>query len=339
MGRCANLLPEKAVSDHDFRDASLRRGRVRRAPVARGPGRNALLLVALAAAGLTACPIDDRTLEGAQVVVITGTGGASGRSSFEAGAGNAGEDDGGGAEPGDGGTAGTSLGGGAGGSGTGGVGAGYSGSAGTGRGGSGGGTGGSSETGGGSSGTAGGPVNTRCPDLDHNGVLDCDETLIDKAAFDTDASVAAWSIETGLVLSWSNLDAQGHDQSGSLAVKNDIEENLVGTQIVGARQCINVSGGTVYRFAAQVSVPNYAGETKAGIQIIVLDTPSCAGTVLDSPTTNLVKGPEWQVAEIIYLTPTTAKSIAVRLAQIKPFRQAPVAVLFDNVLVRADETP
>jgi hypothetical protein len=39
------------------------------------------------------------------------------------------------------------------------------------------------------------------------------------------------------------------------------------------------------------------------------------------------------MAALTYLTPTSGKSVNVRLLWIKPYRQDPVTVLFDNVLV------
>jgi hypothetical protein len=182
----------------------------------------------------------------------------------------------------------------------------------------------------GCSGSAGTPIDLRCPDLDGNGVLDCDETLVKNASFDEDAT--GWSLETGSELAWEDKDGWDHDDSGSLGVTNQVVETIEGNALTGARQCFPVSGGTVYTFAVQISMPDYAGDTKAGMQLNLFDNAACAGNLLDHPTTNWVKGSAWNVAQITYLTPPKAKSAMLRLVAMKPFRQTPVAVLFDNVL-------
>jgi len=192
-----------------------------------------------------------------------------------------------------------------------------------------GGSGGSSGSGG-TLGNAGAPAEGRCPDLDQNGVLDCDETVVKNASFDKDT--AGWSLETGAELDWEDHDGWDHDDSGSLGVTNQVVETMDGNALTGARQCIPITGGTVYAFAAQISMPDYAGETVAGIQLNLFDSPGCTGTLLDHPETNWVKGSTWNVVQYTYLTQPTAVSAMVRLVAKKPFRQTPVAVLFDNVL-------
>jgi hypothetical protein len=83
-------------------------------------------------------------------------------------------------------------------------------------------------------------------------------------------------------------------------------------------------------------VPDYGGETQAGIQLLLFDNPTCSGKLLDHPSTSFLKGSDWKVVDILYLTPPETKSIQLRLVAIKPFRQTPVPVLFDNVLVRTE---
>jgi len=280
---------------------------------------------AILGAGLASGCIDERGLEPNHIVVVPGDGGESGTT------GAAGNDS---ATGGDG----TSANGGTGPIAVGGSG----GNAGAAEAGSDGippgGTSATAGTGGscgcaGSAGT-GEPVDLRCPDLDGNGVLDCDETLVENASFQKDAK--GWSKETGSDLAWEDKDGWDHDDSGSLGVTNQVVEAMEGNSLMGVRQCFPVSGGAVYTFAVQISIPDYAGETKAGMQINLFDSADCAGTVLDHPTTNWVKGSSWNVAQITYLSPPAAKSAMLRLVAMKPFRQTPVAVLFDNVLGHTD---
>lgn len=200
-------------------------------------------------------------------------------------------------------------------------------------GGTGGGTGGTSAVGAGTGGSAG--FMGHCPDLDGNGVSDCDETVITNAAFDTDAS--GWTSETNVSLEWVANDAGGVSDSGSLGVSNTLEVTQDGSLMVGAHQCQPVNGATVYDFRTQISVPDEAPDTSGGFQITLFDGPKCTGNTLDTRSSeSFTQGSAWKVAELTYLTPTVAKSVSLRLVSIKPFVQPPVTVLFDNVLMHAD---
>jgi hypothetical protein len=190
---------------------------------------------------------------------------------------------------------------------------------------------------GGSSGCAGtssGPG--RCPDLDGNGVFDCDETMIKNPSFDVAMQTQNWLPDTDLELSWHDGDARGYADSGSLIVENQAEYDQDNESMLGARQCIPVTAGAIYHFAAEISVPDDAGEGRGGIQIIVYDVPACVGDIVETFTTNTVKGSAWKVNQVTYIAPPTGKSIAMRLVAVKPFRDPPVAVSFDNILVRTE---
>jgi hypothetical protein len=207
-----------------------------------------------------------------------------------------------------------------------------------GTGGSGGDSNGGSTTlaGAGSGGTQGGTggVSGRCPDLDDNGVLDCDETLIHNASFDVDTT--GWSAETNVSLEWISTDAEGRTDSGSLGLSDTFEMMQDGSLMVGAHQCQPVNEASVYRFITQISVPGDAPDTRAGFQILLYDGPECTGMTLDTQTSVLTQGSGWQLADLTYQTPTTAKSVGLRLVSVKPFGDPPVTVLFDNVLMHAD---
>jgi hypothetical protein len=300
---------------------------------------------ALYGAGLcfAACKVDERPLTGLRVVIIGNAGesgsGASGGAGADTGAapGQGGSDAGAAGGGGDtGGTSGSSGSGGtvggAGGSSTGGAG----GNPALAGGSSGGGAGGTEAAGiGGMCGCSGGAgVPGRCPDLDQNQVPDCDESLADNPSFDAD--VKGWRSDTDLDVEWAADDALGHDDSGSLAMTSQIEIDQDGSKLLGATQCLSVSGGSVYRFAVQISVPDDAGETRGGLELILYDTAECTGDVVDNLSSSLLKGAEWKTAELTYLTPSTARSVGLRLISIKPFRQPAVTLLFDNLLMRTD---
>jgi hypothetical protein len=274
--------------------------------------------------GFAACSVDDRQLDGLKVTIIPTAGHANGgEGGSTAGSAQSG-------------SAGVAPGGGAGGN-TDGVGGGSGvDSGGTGATNVAGGTDSSGGTGGAQSasgGSAGAGEPGRCPDLDDNGVLDCDETILKNPAFDKD--VASWSNDVDMDLAWEDEDATGQDASGALAATSDFHLDQDGSKLLGARQCFPVAPARVYEFGAQIFVPEDAGETRATLQLLVYDGPSCSGEIVHNKMSSDLVGAssDWQPARLTYLTPTSAKSINLRLISIKLFREDPVTVLFDNVLV------
>lgn len=103
-----------------------------------------------------------------------------------------------------------------------------------------------------------------------------------------------------------------------------------GSVMLGARQCFPASGGTVYHYAVEISVPDEEG-MRAAFQVITYDNPACTGAVLDTVNSSYIEGAHWNLTELTYLTPSKAKSMALRLVSIKPFRLDPVPVLFDSI--------
>jgi hypothetical protein len=286
-----------------------------------------VVTLTLGACVVTACPVDDRTLTPIEVTV-----------------GNAGSNDPAGGAAGDdsaGGDAGSSAGtnaseGGEGGHAARGGSTAVGGTSGSGGTSTSGGTAGSCSTwpGGGPGCGCGGTAPLNCPDIDGNQVADCDETLADNASFDEDA--AAWVPDTGVESTWLETDSRGSDESGALGLRVETVVDKEGTVILGARQCFSVSPGAVYKFAVETSVPDDAGDVRAGFQLVVHDGPLCGGALVDNVLSSFLQGSTWSVAQLTYLTPTSAKSIAMRLIAQKPFRADPVTVQFDNALVRTE---
>jgi hypothetical protein len=297
-------------------------------------------VIALSSSFAVACPVDERSLAPIQVVIGSGgdfgeagSGGDAGGagSNGDAGRGEGGNDSGGGGSAANGGAQMAGSAGKGGSAGSGGSGA----SGGAGKGGSASGAGGVAGKGGsaGVCGTGGAPE-PRCPDLDLNGVPDCDETIVENPTFDTDAD--AWQAEENVATAWENADAHDNDESGSLLVENQIEEDRDGGSMLGVRQCFEASAGVFYRFAVEVKVPESAPATQGGFQLLAYDGVACAGTVVKGVSSSLVRGSGWNVTELTYPAPEGTQSIALRLVSVKPYRESPVEVLFDNVLVRTD---
>jgi hypothetical protein len=73
--------------------------------------------------------------------------------------------------------------------------------------------------------------------------------------------------------------------------------------------------------------------TTAGFQLIIYDKDDCTGSKLDIANSAMVSGSDWKVVPLTHPMPTLARSLVLRLASIKPYREAPNGVLFDNLLV------
>jgi hypothetical protein len=307
----------------------------------RAPRSSWMLLASLSALGVCGCPVDERALaQRPGLVFLTGGGGDD--SGFAGGA-----TGGGGSEAGqmEAGQPGFSMGGsdfstggsdaGAPGSGASEAGQdGFGGSSGTGAAAGSaalGGSGGNPSGGTGGGGGSGGRLIGRCPDLDGNFVFDCDETIAKNYGFDQDTS--DWSAETNIALACQVLDAAGHPDSGSLAVEDTFTSDMEGGSMLGADQCMAVNEQTLYAFAVQVSVPDGATGTTAGFQLIFYDDDNCMGSKVGIVTSPVVSGSSWNVAKLVRPTPKLTKSLLMRLVTIKPYREAPNSVLFDNVLV------
>lgn len=284
---------------------------------------------------LLGCPVDDRALQGI-TVWVAGSAGESGSAGTTNEGGEAGIDSGGsagasadgGSAP-SGGSAGSDTGGGSANGGAAGSGV----TAGSGGGIPLGGTGAGPGTGGacGCGGEGGKP---RCPDIDGNRVLDCDETLAKNGSFDDD--VSHWTNDTGVASSWRDSDSHDGENSGSMALEIQTVADQDGSVMLGTRQCFSADGGAVYYYGVEVSVAEGAEGFQAGIQLLVHDTPGCSGQPVSKADSNFVTGSAWNIAQLTFWTPPTAQSITLRLTTIKPFRAEPEKVRFDNVLVRTD---
>ena len=172
-----------------------------------------------------------------------------------------------------------------------------------------------------------------CPDLDGNGTLDCQETLVMNPGFDT--NITSWSAETGVKLSW---DAAGDDDgkagSGALVVQNANVINGSGFTLEGALQCVPVTAAT-YDFAAQLSIAPNQGYGAAVLSLLYYASGDCSGGAVGAAVSDQVTATG--VCEELSMSrsvPSGVGSVKVRLTALKPFQQAPFAVEFDNVLFK-----
>ena len=181
----------------------------------------------------------------------------------------------------------------------------------------------------------------RCPDLDNNGKLDCDENLLVNAGFDQD--LRGWVEEKNTAQAFVPRDAQGRAGSGAIAIINAISAEDPGSTLAGSGQCVEAKPQAHYQIRAQVLVE--AGQSgtdsarAAGVNIRFWNAPACAGDFVGAAALPLA--PEtpfdvWRLVSGQATAPAGAKSMTVRLAAAKSFKQPPFRVLVDNVLVRIE---
>lgn len=177
------------------------------------------------------------------------------------------------------------------------------------------------------------PAGPRCPDLDGNKVLDCDETLVKNPGFARDG--LEWTPEPGAAHQWNSDDGMSVPGSGSLAVRNQLMGAAEMSSIAGSGQCVQIMGGGLVAFAAQVYIKGGQGNAVAGMGAVVYASTDCTGTPLTSYTSTLVSSRDRWISTggQASLAPQV-RSVQIRLVVIKALRETAQAIHFDNVLVR-----
>ncbi len=189
---------------------------------------------------------------------------------------------------------------------------------------------------------AGGAAPTACPDLDGDGVLDCQQTLAVNPGFA--AGIVSWQPDAGGTLAWTVTDAGGNPASGAAIVTNldtNPADAVVGFTTSGAFQCIPVTPGSRYQVAVQVLLPAGQGGGWGGFVLDYYSAPNCAGLPSTRPflSTQSATAGSWQVVSgTTTQVPIGSVSIALRLVAGKPVAAPALAVWFDNVLVKV-KTP
>lgn len=200
------------------------------------------------------------------------------------------------------------------------------------------GSGGGAQDGGvdrGGRGTGGGPAPT-CPDLDSNGVLDCEESLLSNPDFA--AGVVGWKAEPNMMATFDARDAFGYAGSGSIAVTNGAQSPGADLIMGGAVQCVPTTGMINLTFYAQaflVSQGTGPGTTM-GAAFDFYPAGDCYGSSTGANTIMFsdasVGG--WRMLQGTVSQFVGTRSLAVRLVVTKPPQQPPTQALFDNILLR-----
>lgn len=199
-------------------------------------------------------------------------------------------------------------------------------------------SGGQTEPGGGSgpdnsAGSSGAGSDAKCPDLDRNSRLDCEETLIENAGFDR--SIKKWAAEVDADLSWDASDAHSLPESGSLLVKNVQMGEGTTLGMVAASLCVPVTPGERYSLYAETFIQAELPGGYAGATAWFFAQPDCSGPLIDASTSPLQGAVNaWKVIRLRPIAvPELATSMRLRLAVAKEMTAAPLSVQFDNVLL------
>lgn len=172
-----------------------------------------------------------------------------------------------------------------------------------------------------------------CAHVDAMGLPDCSQTLVTNADFNQ--NVSGWAPDPGSKATWTSLDSQNAKSSGSLLVENDNEEDLDGMTVEGVGQCIAVTPGTTYDFAASIVVPKGQDYGSGQISAWFYDKPTCAGFVDQAyAVAGADSTAQWTAVSGSLIAPMTAQSVMVRLVAQKPFREPKFQAQFDAVRVR-----
>jgi hypothetical protein len=173
-----------------------------------------------------------------------------------------------------------------------------------------------------------------CPDLDNNGIADCQESLVMNP--DLDTGPASWLPDGVSSVRWaSDRDAQNNAASGALAVTNTTVASQSGVSMGGAQQCVPVTEAG-YRVMAEAFIAAGQSPGHAVINIYFFDSADCSGAIR-APFTSTAIGDTggWRRIDGGVVTPPAGvRSARIKLAVAKDFAVPPLEVLFDNVLLR-----
>lgn len=183
-----------------------------------------------------------------------------------------------------------------------------------------------------------GRSNGACPDLDHNGIMDCRESLI--ANPDFGAGAAGWTAEFGVTQLAPGNAVPGNPASGAIAIVNTNQSNTAGSSMAGSTQCLAARADVAYGLDVEVMIPvTEDANTLAGAALQTFPTPDCSGpanAVVSPALIDAASGAgSWQVVHAMVPAPAGTMSMSVRLVVVKTFERSPAQALFDNVLLKA----
>ena len=165
-----------------------------------------------------------------------------------------------------------------------------------------------------------------CPDLDRNGIPDCQETLIKNATFERDDS--EWQLESPLVSAWDE-DGSGA-RAGSLRITNADTFRLS-----TATQCVRIQGGERYLMSAETSVEAAPDSGFSQLHARFYDSRNCSGNASGFGVSGQVGlDRRWTTLSGLLSAPVGSQSLLIRLLVARRSPEDAVSARFDNVLLR-----
>lgn len=160
------------------------------------------------------------------------------------------------------------------------------------------------------------------------------QNLASNPNFDTD--VTEWAPFATASIVWNPLDADGAPASGSALVTN---LSTTAGDSTGARQCIGgITGGTVYRFAAEILVPGGQSETgRANLLVQWYDQPGCSSGQVGmflTPWVTDATPDVWHTSSDSAEAPSGAQSARLRLSVLKLEDSGALDAHFDKVVFK-----
>ena len=165
-----------------------------------------------------------------------------------------------------------------------------------------------------------------CPDLDRNGIRDCEETLVKNSTFERDDS--EWQLESPQVSSW---DEHGSgDRAGSLLISN--ADTL---KLSTATQCVRIQADERYLMSAETSVEAPADSGFSQLHARFYDTKDCSGNTSGFGVSGQVGvARAWTTLSGLVTAPSGSQSLLIRLVVARRSPEDAVFARFDNVLLR-----
>ena len=172
------------------------------------------------------------------------------------------------------------------------------------------------------------------------------ETLAANPGFSRDTD--GWQQEPySIKIAWDAGDAGGNPTSGSIAVTNSMNNQMVdGLAPGGGMQCLGAVPGATYAMAGDVFIPDgqgagligdgpYVGQ--AGLSILFWQGKDCQDSMptLGRVQSNLVvDAGAWEHVQGSGTAPEGIGSMSIRVLTIKSYKEASFQARFDNVLLQ-----
>lgn len=174
-----------------------------------------------------------------------------------------------------------------------------------------------------------------CGDVDSDGVQDCEQTLAQNPRFMSDDS--QWKVEPSLKQKWEQRNARAGQASGALSVRNENVAEGNSVMLAGSQQCLAAEGDKSYFLAAQTFLPGGQGSGSAGLAVRFFASDDCSSMNISDATVQVVaETDKWLLVQGTVVAPSATRAMWVRLVTVKPFMQASIEALFDDVLVREE---